>query len=254
LFPSHIFNPSTNMADRVPNKFSLSTAPAPAGYAASFAFSLDLTEVINERDPSGLVNAQNQEQTITVTVDAGTVVDGIMNNVSGYTTSDVSITCTPYIQTYSIPQNDDAKVDDSVLKSVLTQTEALSLIGDNIIKLPRGMIYRSIIIDLFDASNIGIADDNVNLIELILNQADTPYRWSGRALSAKNAKELGVTIPVGTYLILFDYQGIPGGLGGARDAIDTKELSEFWLKINTSVVCTARLCLEQLSILPGRVG
>jgi len=250
LFPATVLLPAQVTTTRVPNAFSLTTAPTP-GANASFRFSLDLTAVINERDPIGLINAQNQEQTITVSLDVGTVLSGIMNDAAGYSTSSVAITCTPYVQTYTIPQNDDAKVDDSVLKSVLTQVEALALVGDNIIKLPRGMTYRSIIVDLRDANNVGIADSDINLVELILNQADTPYRWTGRALSAKNAKDLGVTIPVGTYFILFDYQGIPGGLGGARDAIDTAELSEFWLKINTNVVCTARLVLEQLSILPN---
>lgn len=249
LFPEPVLFPSVVISGRAPNALTLTSAAAP-GFAGSFRFSLDLTAAINDRDPIGLINAQNQEQTITVTIDTGTVLAGVMNSAAGFSTSNVVISCTPYVESFTIPHIDEARVDDSVLKSVLTQSETLSIVGDNIIKLPRGMTYRSIILDLRTAANVGLDDSQVNAIELILNQADTPYRWTGRALSAKNAKELGVNIPVGTYFITFDYQGIPGGLGGARDAIDTSELSEFWLKVNVSQTCTARLVLEQLSILP----
>jgi hypothetical protein len=83
-------------------------------------------------------------------------------------------------------------------------------------------------------------------IELLVNQADIPYRINPVDLASINSCEYLGDMPKGVYVFDFSDNGIPN-LGGARDYIDTEKVQEFWLKFTTSTAGTCQIFYETIS-------
>lgn len=223
-------------------------AASAAGVDNHIKFTVELPVTLNDRDPVGLVMLQNINTSVMLTVDVATMANAYaLNAANGETATFKSMTITPVLETYTIPPSQDAVPDVSVLKLVSSKTDQFAGSGQNIVKLQVGTIYRKLFLYFAntDGTPIKDADFNGNL-ELVFNQADIPYAVKPSILSARNASQLGYTLPEGCYLFDFSFQGIPN-LGGSRDYVDTENLTEFWLRFNTTNAGTVTSIAETLS-------
>lgn len=238
---AHILEAKTSGRGKVVQGLTASSG----GTANAVRFVADLPLTLNDRDPIGLVLAQNEETVITVYVDIGTKND-IAPAVSGYTFALSNISVTPILETFSIPAIAQAYPDLSILKLVQEQVESVTATGTKTIKLPVGNTYRKLIVFIEDASG-GEADSDLSgNLELLFNVVDTPYAIKPSVLAAINAEYYGYELPQGLYVFDFTYQGL-ANYGGARDYIDTERLTEFWFRFNAAASGTVTLVSETLA-------
>lgn len=214
-------------------------------------FTLDLEAVLNARDAAGLILLQNEETVVTVHIDFADAAS-IAPDAAGFTFQLQDVSVSPLIATFSIPAVRDAFPDLSILKLTQEQTEAIPGAGTREIKLPTGTTYRKLAFFVENAAGVGVADTGLTGdIELIFNQADTPYRLRPAHLSAINTGHYGRPLPQGFFT--FDFSagmGLPN-FSGARDFVDTERLTEFWLRINPTVSGNVTVIYEILSQLRG---
>lgn len=215
------------------------------GTANTVRFTLDLPNMINPRDPIGLILLQNEETLCTVNVTFGASTD-LAPTASGYTFAVSNISATILTDTFTIPAIPEAFPDLSVLKLVQERTETI-IAGENIIKLPVGMTYRKLGIILYNATPARVADTGItSSIDLVFNQAETPYRISPLQLAEINDSAYDGSLPTGIWIFDFSDNGIKN-LGSARDYIDTERMTEFWLKFTSGAAGTAKIFYETLS-------
>lgn len=208
-------------------------------------FFVDLPNMINPRDPIGLILLQNEETLCTVNVSLGTK-DALAPAASGYTFAISDIKVTLLTDTFTIPSEPKARPDLSVLKLVQERTESV-IQGENIFKLPIGMTYRKLGFIYYDSTPSRQGDSDItSTIDLIVNQAQTPYRIRPEELAAMNSAAYNGDLPAGIYMFDFSDNGIPN-LGSARDYIDTERLTEFWLKFTAGSAGTIKIFYETLS-------
>jgi hypothetical protein len=218
------------------------------GTDAKIKFTVALPVTLNPRDPVGLVLLQNEETSVSLTVDVAKLSEAYALNTSN--SDEVlfkSLKITPMVETFSIPPIKEAFPDISVLKLVSSKADTFSGNGQNIIKLNTGTIYRKLVMYFEDSNGNPLKDEDFGgNLELVFNQADIPYSIKPSILSAKNHSELGFTLPDGVYVFDFSNQGIPN-LGGARDYIDTERLTEFWVRFSTQKAGKLTVVTETLS-------
>lgn len=212
-------------------------------------FMLDLPLTLNERDPIGLIIAQNKETTITVTIELNDA-DVLLASTSGYTVTLSNFYVYPMVETFSVPAVPEAFPDVSILKLVQSTTKTISASGTFDLALPTGMTYRKLLVYIEDSSGGELDTDISGDFELIFNQADIPYRIRPYVLNAINQEQYGITLPQGLWVFDFSYQGLPG-YGGARDYIDTERLTEFWFRFNAAAAGSITAIYETLSRLRG---
>jgi len=229
--------------------FALGTVGSVGGAVNTLDFMVDLAHVLNDRDPVGMIMAQNQETVITVSLDLGVLAS--MYSTTAVTITAAALTVTPIVETYSIPAASEAIPDISVLKLVSEQNFNIPSVGAPfLVKLPVGLTYRKLIMNFEHADGTGMTDDEIGNISIIFNQADTPYTVPAGFMRMRNAKQFGGKLPVGVIAFDLSYQGI-ANLGGARDYIDTERLTEFWIQSNPSVVGNLQIVSETLARLAG---
>lgn len=189
-----------------------------------YYFYLEIPLTLNDRDPSGLVLAQNGQTLINFSVDIASQVMG----------ADVeSIKVTPVLTSFSVPTQAEAFPDLSVLKILDSRKETFTGGGSNLVKLPVGQIYRKLIIKLEDEDGKPIdPEDITSNFELLFNTADIPYSVNPQALRLRTVSETGYRLPRGYYAFDFSYQGTPN-YGGSRDYIDCERLTTFELRFTT---------------------
>lgn len=216
------------------------------GSTNKFAFMIDVPLTLNDRDPVGLILAQNQETAIDFEVD---ICNGseIVNNKNGVTVEVSKVKLTVATTTYSIPTNANAFPDMSVLKVVDDRTETFAGSGQNHVKLPCGMIYRKLIVKMLNEDGTPMSIDNMTgNLELTLNTADHPYSISPAMLRQINKSQLGMALPEGCFAFDFTYQGI-SNMGGSRDYIDAERISEFTMRFTTATAGKCVVIAEKLS-------
>lgn len=215
------------------------------GTANTVRFFVDLPNMINPRDPIGLILLQNEETLATLNVSLGAVGD-LAPASSGYTFAVSSISVTALSDTFTIPAVPDAFPDLSVLKLVQERTETV-IAGENIIKLPVGMTYRKIGFIYYDATPSRQVDSDItSTIDLMFNQAEVPVRVKPAELAALNALAYKGALPNGVYLFDFSDNGIPN-MGNARDYIDSERITQFELKFTAGAAGTVKIFTECLS-------
>lgn len=229
--------------------YTLGNTASVGGTTNAIDFMVDLSNLLNDRDPVGLIIAQNQETVITVTIDTNTLA--AMYTTSNVTISDVAINVTPVVESYSIPAAAEAIPDVSVLKLVSEQNFNIPSVGAPfLVKMPVGLTYRKLILNFETAAGVAMTDAEIGNISIIFNQADTPYTIPAGLLRMINAKQFRGKLPDGVLAFDLSYQGI-ANLGGARDYIDTERLTEFWIQANPSVVGNLQVVSETLARLAG---
>lgn len=221
-----------------------------SGTVNKIRFIAKLPNTLNDRDPMGLIVLQNPETVAQIEVEFANGTS-LLKDTSGYTVEVQSITVTPLVETFSIPLNPNARPDISLLKLVGSTAFPVVGAGEAVCKLNTGIMYRKLIFYVEDA-NGGVADDFITSdIEVVFNQADTPYRVHPKILAAINHEQFKKPLPKGLYMLdLSAFQGMPN-YGGSRDYIDSSKLTEFWLRFKVAGACTIRVVHEQLSQLIG---
>lgn len=232
-------------------KVVMGTKASAAGATNQISFLADLPLVLNDRDPVGLVVAQNQETTISVTVDFVDDAKVIASGGSGYTFDVTNLKVVPMVESFTIPPVPEAFPDISILKLVQASREAIASAGTFHVALPTGYTYRKLIFYITDENGVGVKDtDLTGNIEIVLNQADTPYRIAAEHLAKINHEQFGMPLPQGMYAWDFSYQGI-ANMGGSRDYFDTEKLTEFWIRFNAPFKGQITCVYELLSRLRG---
>lgn len=201
----------------------------------AFDFVIPLRASLNARDPIGLILLQNDQTNVTLTVDLGTGAE-VMEHYTGSFTADVKdVSVSVMVETFSIPANANAYPDLSVLKLVNGRKDSLASAGQQIIKLTTGTIYRKLMFRVLDEDGMPVDNDFIQSdIQLVFNQADINYSISPEMLRSMNALEFGGDLPKGVFVFDFSTAGGCVDLGGSRDYIDTANLTEFWLRFNTT--------------------
>lgn len=250
-----------NMIDLHPNivapsldKSAYNYAPtfkaSPTGVDNDFAFTLQLNNTLNGRDPIGLILLQNDQTNVIVNVDFG-MGSEMFKDIEGLVAELKNVSVESMVETFSVPANESSYPDLSVLRIVNGRTDSMPSSGQQIIKLSTGTIYRKIIIRVSDEMGLPVDDDWIlSTIDLCFNQADTNYSIRPELLRIYNQKMLGYALPKGMYVLDFSNCGAWTNLGGSRDLIDTANLSELWLKFSTQAkgkVDIVTECLSRLS-------
>lgn len=205
-----------------------------SGKKVSFSFMLELENTLNQRDASSLILLQNESTQVTLSVDITSDIENDLFTGQGVKCTLDSVTVTPCILTYTIPNFQEGFPDLSVIKLVHSRTETLTNAGQHILKLETGRIYRKIVLRTFDRNGNKSNELLKGNIEMLYNTADTPQSIDADALRLKNASDFGYMFLDGTYV--FDFSGYSGfsNYGGTRDFVDTERLSEFWIRLNTT--------------------
>jgi len=239
--------------DNAENSRAINVMPlkaSTAGTVNKIKFLIKLPNSLNDRDAVGLIVLQNPESVAQIEVEMN---DGksLFKDATGYTITVDNITVTPLVETFSIPLNPNARPDISVLKLIGSTSFPQVGAGEIVCKLQTGIMYRKLIFSVEDA-NGGVADDFLTSdIEVVFNQADTPYRINPKILAGINHEQFKRPLPKGLYMLdLTAFQGM-ANFGGSRDYIDSSKLTEFWLRFKVAGACTVRVVHEQLSKLVG---
>lgn len=234
------------------SKVVMGTKASASGANNALSFLMDLPLTLNDRDPVGLIVTQNQETTVSVTIDfVSDVKAAVTTDATGFTFEASGLKVEPMVESFSIPPLADAFPDISVLKLVQATRSDIPGPGQHYVSLPTGYTYRKLFFFIQDENGNGVDDSALpGNIEIVLNQSDNPYRITAAQLSKVNHEQFGVELPVGMYAFDFSYQGI-ANLGGARDYFDTERLTEFWLRFNASAKGTVTVGYEMLSRLSG---
>lgn len=221
----------------------------------SVAFCLEMPLTLHEGSTTGLVLLQNAETVVQLSADIGTQADvtNIAKVVSESTKKIATATLqkveiTPSLVTFTIPSIQQAFPDLSVLKLVSARKESFVGQGENIVKLNVGTIYRKLLLYITDADGNPMTEDDINSnIQILFNQADTPYNISPSMLRYVNKSHLGYELPKGLYVFDFSSQGELTNVGGTRDMIDTERLQEFWVKFSTTKAGNITVISENLT-------
>lgn len=208
-------------------------------------FFIPLNIALNERDAIGLILLQNNSTLVNLKLDlsSGNI---IQNSADYYTTID-TVEVEPMIETFSVPIDDRAKPDLSVIKMVQSTKHSFKSSGLNTINLNTGTIYRKLILNFKDdEGNPFKPEDITSNIELVFNTSDCNYSISPKMLRAYNALNYGGSVPnEGVYVFDFAMQGLPN-LGGSRDLIDTEKLTSFTLRFNSAKSGTVTAIAENI--------
>lgn len=199
------------------------------GTSNTFKFCLEVPLTINEQSNTGLILLQNAETMVQLGIDVATPADILVKE--GYSVEIEKVTVAPTLVSFTIPSVEQAFPDLSVLKLVNTKTESFVGAGENIVKLQVGTIYRKLVLYITDENGVPFEDEDITSnIQMLFNQADTPYNMAPRVMRYINATHLGMTMPKGVYMFDFSTQGQMANVGGSRDLVDTERLQEFWVK------------------------
>jgi hypothetical protein len=223
------------------------------GSTNTFSLMLDIPLSVNERDFIGLINMQAEGLQLDLGVTFGAIKD-IMTDTD-ITVSDISMTCIPIMETYSIPPVAEAIPAFNTLKTVVSQNTVITGTGNTTVKFSPGLTYRKMIVYMgADANNTAIALSAINDFSILLNQNDVPYSaLPSYFLAGKNTKMYGGLLPAGLFVFDFANEGIPD-YGVGRDLIKSKDMSELWLRVNMASYSSGynvNVILEQVAQLGG---
>jgi len=201
------------------------------GATNNIKFTMEMPISVNDRDAIGLIMLQDDTTVVQCQIDCDTLISSLMTDTD-ILTSGVAITINPVLETYSIPSVPSAIPDYSILKMVNQQVLNVVSAGEMSISLQTALTYRKIFVYIAtDAHGTPMSDANIDKLQLLFNQADTPYSVSHDYVTYKNKKDYQGTLPLGCYCFDFSNQGLPN-LGGARDYIDCERMTQFDLKVS----------------------
>ena len=247
LYALNRFNPDVLLPGDNPRGMAyVENKASSAGTDNKIKFDIHLPITLNERDAVGLVLLQNEETSVTVSIDVGEFKNAYKLK-GGESVTFKSFEVTPLVETYTVPPTEIARPDLSVLKIVQSKGDTFKGGGQEVVRLQTGTIYRKLALYFEDEDGNPFEDsDFQGNLEFVFNTADVPISIKPSMLATKNHHEFGYALPKGVYLFDWSYQGIPN-LGGTRDYIDTERLTEFWLRFTTQKAGKVSIVPETLS-------
>lgn len=221
------------------------------GTINEFDFVVELPITLNKMSPTGIILLQNDQTNVNLNIDVANGDELVIGDKEGYTFEIVKVEGEVCLETFSIPSNEIAIPDLSVLKLVQARTDSMASVGQQIVKLSTGTIYRKIIVQITDEDGKPVEDADINDLSLVFNQADTNYQISPGMLRAINTADLGFEMPKGVYVFDFSSGGNFANYGNTRDYIDTEKLTEFWLRFTSNKRGKVTIISECISRLQG---
>lgn len=232
-----------NEFNNVPKELVVSSA----GAENELVFTIQLQNTLNNRDLVGLILAQNESTIINLKLDLGSPMDMYPEQPEGFEFDLVSFEALPMLETFSIPSNPNHIPDMSILKLCNDVLHTINTSGQNEILIPCNTIYRKLILFITDDLGQPVeADWITSNIDLVFNGADTNYSINADMLRALNVLELGCDIPKGVFIFDFCNQGL-SNYAGTRDYIDSTNLTEFKIRLNTQGKGKVKVITECLS-------
>ena len=242
----NMISPAGNAWNNIPEKLTASSS----GAKNTCTFTLKLPLTLSGRDLAGLVLLQNDATTVTLNIDVGNGADILTS--AGLTAVINTFTANVMLETFSIPANPIARPSLSILKLVNALNNNIPASGQNIVKMPTGTTYRKILMAFKDADGNPADDDFISSnIELVFNQADVNYQVSPAMLKAINEMDLNIQLPQGVYCFDFSRAGFLSNYGGVRDLVNTAQLTEFWIRFNTSAAGSVDVISEVITQIVG---
>ena len=231
-------------------KFDGLTASA-EGTTNTFGFCLEVPLTLNEGSTSGMVLLQNQETLVQMSCDIAAPADIFVKD--GYSVEIEKVEIQPTLVSFSISNLQTALPDLTVLKLVKARKEPFIGSGENTIKLDTGTIYRKLVVYITDENGVPFTDEDINShMQLIFNQADSPYNVAPRMVRYINTAHMGMQMPEGVYMFDFSSQGEIISGTGTRDLIDTERLQEFWFKFSSTKAGKITVISETLTRLAAK--
>lgn len=151
-----IFNPTDGKSLCNFSGFTASTT----GTSNKYTFFVEIPVIMNENSNTGLILLQNSEVAVDLSVDVANNSDIFVK--SGYSCEVTSVEVQPTLETFSVPTMPDARPDLSVLKLVNERTWTLDNIGENVIKMSVGTIYRKLVLYITDDSGVPVTDSDID--------------------------------------------------------------------------------------------
>lgn len=198
------------------------------GTTNKIKFTLELPFNINDRDTIGLMNLQYPTASTTLEIDCDNLTK-VMTDTD-VTVSEVNLTITPVLRTFSIPALADAVPDYSVIKLVNEEQRPISGNGDVRFELQTGLTYRKLMLYITSDGVTPIDPSKVIRFQLAFQQADTPYTIPADYLAYKNKIQYQGSLPLGCYVFDFTDSGFVN-YAGSRDYVDTENLTQLDLVI-----------------------
>ncbi len=197
-------------------------------------FTLKIPVVINDRDDLGLILLQNGETLITLSLDFADPKN--LFNLSGDAKVEFAGNAYCSYEYYSVPQDPADYPDLSLAHTLIESMNDIDGVGELSYTVPRGNIYQRMIHRVL-INDAPAGFDDVESLKLIYNQSETPYHVFGQDQLMLQRYRYGRDLPKGVYVWDWSYQGL-AGLGGARDFINSKSITDFLsqLQISNSAV------------------
>lgn len=200
---------------------------ATASGANNVEFSIKVPVAVNERDPLGLILLQNGETLMTAGIDWANVANlfTLTGNAGVTFAGDAHVT----MEYYSVPINKEDYPDLSLAHTILEDKTDIDSTGVKAYTVPRGNIYQRMIHRvLLNGSPAGF--DDIDKLRLVYNQSESPYELEAHDMYAIQRDRYRRDLPQGSFVHDFSYQGI-AGLGGNRDLINSKAITDFQSEI-----------------------
>ena len=222
------------------------TSAAGGGAANAVRLLVELPNTINDRDLAGLILLQNDKVNLSLEVTLGNVTD-LFPAVGGftYTLSAISVTVTQDL--FNIPDDLNFYPIDLIRVVKLNHEFSQAItIGDNLIRLTTGNTFRKIFLQFYTAAGVRAADATLGDIYLILGGSTYKYQVSPYQLAMENSED-GYILPYGCFVIdLSSGQGLRN-LSGRRDYINTDNLGELNIRVNSTAAGLVKVCTETLT-------
>lgn len=209
--------------------------------AATFRLDQIIPVMVNDRDPVGAINLQNEQTLVTLSVE-------FESDSTVATGATVTATVDPMVEIFTMPLRAEDRPPFDLLHNVLEERMTVSGAGQVDYVVPRGNTYLAILHGL----GIGASgSDAFSSADLVINQADYIYKGLTPALlNLVHYQRYGRARPSGA--ILYDLMGSSGlgSYGTGRDVINSALVTDLRSRITATgagTLITVRRQLVQLA-------
>jgi len=208
-----------------------------AAESGAFDLSMYFPIALNDRDPIGLLNLQNEDTQLRLSVEVAAAT-AVANDFSA-----ITLTVAPHLEIFTAPVNPKDWPPFLFAHTMSEEQQTVAAAGDVNWSWPRGNIYAQVI-HLLGIAAAG-ADAYSRLI-VRLNQTDNIIDATPAYLSRLVSRYRGRTRVAGVAPIdLLSWSGL-GNFGSGRDLIDTRELTDITSIITATSAVTLRTVKRQL--------
>lgn len=260
------YDPNYSIYSNAPSTATRVYAAATSSGANAWEFGFVVPIALNDQSEIGLILLQNEMAVTTLAMEYNSTIYSTTANqgpvlVTGAATATLTGTFTPTIEYFSVPADPSARPDISWLHQYLEFTQPVTAVGDNNVNLLRDNLYLQVI--HYNKLNNALNSADFDRVRLVINQSDTPYDFTNKALLQLQRYRYNRDLPTGTLVHDFFTQGRPN-YGDERDIINGRATSELTsiltvnsgatLGSNASTINTITRQLVKLASAPTRTA